>query len=71
MRTQIGYHSIKVTDRKDPENIGLEAVKKQLAETLRREKKQEVVQTVLASLREGADVKINLPEVPAPLKAGP
>jgi parvulin-like peptidyl-prolyl isomerase len=72
VRSQFGYHVIKVTDRKEPETVTLEKAKPQLTSYLEQQKKQGEVQKVIQDLRAKADVKINLPEAPAPTgAAGP
>jgi parvulin-like peptidyl-prolyl isomerase len=69
VRSQFGYHVIKVTDRKEPETVTLEKAKPQLTSYLEQQKKQGEVQKVIQDLRAKADVKINLPEAPAPTGA--
>ena len=66
VRSQFGYHIIKVTDRKEAETIELEKAKPQLLSFLQRQKKQEAVETLVRGIREKAEVKVNLPEAPAP-----
>jgi peptidyl-prolyl cis-trans isomerase C len=66
VRSQFGYHIIKVTDRKAPETVTLEQAKPQLVNYLKQQKKQQEIQKVVGEIRKGADVKINLPEPPAP-----
>jgi parvulin-like peptidyl-prolyl isomerase len=69
VRSQFGYHIIKVTGRKEPETITLEKAKPQLTAYLQQQKKQAEVEKVIRELREKADVKINLPE-PTPSASG-
>ena len=66
VRSQFGYHVIKVTGRKEAETMSLEQVKPQLLTYLKGQKKQLEIGKVVKELREKADVKINLPEPPAP-----
>ena len=66
VRSQFGFHVIKVTDRKDPEVVTLEKSKPQLLAYLKRQKKQAEVQKVVLDMRAKADVKVNLPEAPVP-----
>ena len=66
VRSQFGYHIIKVTDRKEAETIELEKAKPQLLSFLQRQKKQEAVETLVRGIREKAEVKVNLPEAAAP-----
>ncbi len=68
VRSQFGFHVIKVTDRKDAEVVTLEKAKPQLLAYLKRQKKQAEVQKVVLDMRAKADVKVNLPE-PAPAPA--
>jgi peptidyl-prolyl cis-trans isomerase C len=70
VRTQFGYHVIKVTDRKPAEKQKFEEVKPQIVEYLGREKKNEAIQTVLTDLREKSKVEVKLPP-PAPAAAIP
>lgn len=66
VRSQFGYHLIKMTGRKDAETMTLEAVKPQLMGYLKNQKKQQEIEKVVKDMRAKADVKINLPE-PAPV----
>ncbi len=66
VRSQFGYHIIKVTDRKDAETVTLEKAKPQLMAYLKQQKKQSEVEKLVKDIREKADVKINLP-APAPV----
>jgi parvulin-like peptidyl-prolyl isomerase len=69
VRSQFGYHVIKVTDHKDAETITLEKAKPQLLAFLKQQKKQVEIQKVVEEIRAKADVKINLPAAPAPAPA--
>jgi parvulin-like peptidyl-prolyl isomerase len=69
VRSDFGFHVIKVTDHKDAETVTLEKAKPQLVAFLTRQKKQAEIQKVVADVRSKADVKINLPEAPAPAVA--
>jgi peptidyl-prolyl cis-trans isomerase C len=66
VRTQFGYHVIKVTDRKAAGKQSLEDAKPQILSYLAREQKKNAIDGVMAALRSGADVKINLPAADAP-----
>jgi peptidyl-prolyl cis-trans isomerase C len=66
VRSDFGFHIIKVTDRKDAETVSLEKAKPQLMAFLKQQKKQAEIQKVVQDVRAKADVKINLPEPPAP-----
>ncbi len=66
VRTQFGYHVIKVTDRKDPETVSLETAKPKVMEFLSNQKKNAELQKIAQKLRTDADVKINLPPDAAP-----
>jgi len=66
VRSDFGFHVIKVTDRKDAETVTLEKAKPQLLAYLKQQKKQAEIQKVVEDIRAKADVKINLPEPPAP-----
>jgi len=71
VRSDFGFHVIKVTDHKDAETVTLEKAKPQLIAFLSRQKKQAEIQKVVADIRSKADVKINLPEPPAPPASAP
>ena len=62
VRSQFGYHLIKMTGRKDAETMTLEQVKPQLQTYLKGQKKQQEIKKMVESMRAKADVKINLPE---------
>ena len=64
VRSQFGYHVIKVTDRKDAEEVTLEKAKPQLTAYLQQQKKQAEVQKLVQGIRAAADVKIHLPTPP-------
>ena len=64
VRSQFGYHLIKMTGRKDAETMALDAVKPQLMAFLKNQKKQQEIGKVVKEMREKADVKINLPDAP-------
>ncbi len=68
VRSQFGYHLIKMTGRKDAETMTLEAAKPQLMGYLKNQKKQQEIEKVVKDMRAKADVKIHLPE-PAPVSA--
>lgn len=71
VRSQYGYHVIKVTGRKAPETIALETVKPQVLAYLKNEKKKQEVEKIVREIRAKADVKINLPEVKMPALGAP
>ncbi|MHA3771597.1 peptidylprolyl isomerase [Verrucomicrobiota bacterium sgz303538] len=71
VRSQFGYHIIKVTDRKPAETVTLDQAKPQLVAFLKQQKKQQEVSKVVREIREKADVKINLPQPPAPATPAP
>jgi len=61
VRSEFGYHVIKVTDRKPPEDIPLEQAKPQVVAFLEQQKREAAMQDLAKELRDKADVKINLP----------
>ncbi len=65
VKTQFGYHIIKVTDRKGARTMPFVEVKERLVAFLGDQKRQNAVQTLLAQIREKADVK-NYLAAPAP-----
>ena len=64
VRSQFGYHVIKMTGRKDAETMSLDQVKPQLLAYLKGQKKQVEVKKIVEAMRAKADVKINLPDAP-------
>jgi peptidyl-prolyl cis-trans isomerase C len=69
VRTQFGYHVIKVTDRKAAGKQSLDEAKPQILAHLTRERKRLAIDGVVNSLRTGSDVKITLPGGDAPAGA--
>ena len=66
VRTEFGYHIIKVTDRKAGGKQPFEESKPQILAFLERNRKQSAIEGVIESLRKTADVKVNLPSPAAP-----
>ncbi len=62
VRTQFGYHLIKVTDRREARTIPFDEVKERITDFLNERKEREAVTTLLDALKTQSDVKINLPE---------
>ena len=60
VKTQFGFHIIKVTDRKEASVMSLEEVKPRLVSFLENRKSDEFVRKMLKELREKAEVKIHL-----------
>ncbi len=61
VRSEFGYHIIKVTDRKDAEAMSLESVKSKLIAYLQAQEQKKATAKMLQDLRAGADVKVSLP----------
>jgi parvulin-like peptidyl-prolyl isomerase/formylglycine-generating enzyme required for sulfatase activity len=61
VRTQFGWHVIKVTDKKPAGTLAYEEVKAQLIAYLKAKKQEEAAQEVLKSLRNSVRIEINLP----------
>jgi peptidyl-prolyl cis-trans isomerase C len=59
VKTQYGYHIIKVTERKDGERKPFDAVKEQIRATLRNQGLQDQVDGHFADLKKSADLKID------------
>ena len=70
VRTQFGYHVIKVTDRKEGKKNTFEESKELIKSRQGWDRKRGMIDGVLADLRAKAKVTINLPE-PAPRPAAP
>lgn len=65
VRSDFGFHIIKVTDRKDASDVAFADAKPQLLNFLQGRKKQAEIGKVLRGLRDSAKVTINLPDAPA------
>ncbi|MDF1812718.1 MAG: peptidylprolyl isomerase [Verrucomicrobiales bacterium] len=66
VKTQFGYHIIKVTDKKDSKKLAFADVQKDLTEKLLQEKKREKMSTYVEGLRKEADIVVpGAPEAPA------
>lgn len=61
VRTDYGFHIIKLTDHRDASTMTFEDSKARLLPYLQQQKKQELAKTIIQGIREKADVKINLP----------
>ena len=73
VRSEFGYHVIKVTDRKAVGKQAFEEAKPQILAHLSRERKRLAIDEMIAAMRQKAEVKLNLPadapvSVPAPVK---
>jgi peptidyl-prolyl cis-trans isomerase C len=62
VRTQFGWHVIKVTDKKDAGLVPFEEVKDQISSFLKASAEREQVQQVLEKLKSGAKVETFLPQ---------
>jgi parvulin-like peptidyl-prolyl isomerase len=72
VRTQFGWHVIKVTKEKQAGTLPYDEVKAQLITYLKAKKQEEAAQEVLKSLRDSAKIENTLPPpVPAPSPSGP
>ena len=65
VRTEFGYHIIKVTDRKAGGKQTYDDAKPQILAFLTRERKRVAIDEVIAGMRQKADVKLNI-AAPAP-----
>jgi len=59
VKTQFGYHIIKLTDRKGPEVQEFSAVKELIKKELEREQKKQILEKLMNDLRKGAKITIN------------
>ncbi len=71
VKSQFGYHVIKVTDKKPAGTMDFEEVKPRLMEFLEGQKQQEAVTAVLDKLRAEAKIENNLPAATGPAPTGP
>ncbi len=69
VKTQFGYHIIKVTDKKAAHTMTFDEVKKQLIAYLKQDKQRKATQELLKSLRDSAKIENTLP-APKPEDAG-
>ena len=60
VKTQYGFHIIKVTDKKDARTVPFDEAKDKIESYLKESKKREAVTSLLKSVREKADVTVNL-----------
>lgn len=65
VKTQFGYHLIKVTDRKEARTVPIEEAAPQIKQYLSSQQQQEQLTQLLTALKQQADVTINLPPLPA------
>jgi len=65
VRSQFGYHIIKVTDRREAETIPLDTARPQVLAFLQRQKKQKAVEEFIKDLRTKSEVKVNFPDAAA------
>jgi hypothetical protein len=56
VKTQFGYHVIKVTDKKAAYTMSLDTVKDQIEEALKAEKQKSVIDTYVSQLRASAEI---------------
>ncbi len=67
VKSEFGFHVIKVTDKKPAGTTPFEEVKPQLVAFLESQKSQEEVGKVLEKLRTDAKIEVNLPQPAAPM----
>jgi peptidyl-prolyl cis-trans isomerase C len=75
VRTQFGYHIIKVTDRKAAGKLTFDEVKPKILAFLNQERKRVAIEAVIAGLRSKADVQLSAaaiesPALPVPAPVG-
>ena len=70
MKTQFGYHVIKVTDKKPAGTASFDEIKGRIMQFLQNQKDQSIIRGVLQELRQGAKIENNLPPAPAAPAAG-
>jgi parvulin-like peptidyl-prolyl isomerase len=61
VKTQFGWHIIKVTEKKDAGTVPFDQVKEQVVSYLKSSSQREAVQAVLNKLKESAKVETFLP----------
>jgi peptidyl-prolyl cis-trans isomerase C len=65
VKTDFGFHIIKVTDKKPAGTMSFDEVKEQLMSFLQNNKRQEAVRSIVEGLRSDSKIEVNLPK-PAP-----
>ncbi len=65
VKTQFGYHVIKVTDKKPAGTATFDEAKSQIIQFLQAQKQREIVKNLMLELRQAAKIENNLPPVPA------
>jgi peptidyl-prolyl cis-trans isomerase C len=70
VKTQFGYHVIKVTDKKPAGTASFDEAKAQIMQFLQAQKRRQIFQGVMQELRQGAKIENNLPPAPAAPAAG-
>ena len=71
VRTQFGWHVIKVTEKKPAGVVPYEQVKKQLLAYLKADKQRKAVQELLKSMRDSAKIENTIPAPAAPAMPQP
>lgn len=61
VRTNFGFHLIKVTDRQPPRTVPLAEAKENIRSYLEGDKRRQALSQLIAKLHEGAKVQINVP----------
>ena len=69
VRSQFGYHVIKVTDRKEASKQPFEDAKPQIVAHLSQESKKKAIDGLVAEMRQKAEVKVNIAEPAAKIEA--
>jgi len=62
VKTQFGFHIIKVTDKKEARTVPFAEVKDKVLAYLKDSKHKAAVEELITGMRQKADVKVNLPE---------
>lgn len=70
VKTQFGYHLVKVTDKKEARTIPLEESKERIEGFLKEQKQQKALDQLLTALKQQSDVKNNLPPLPSQQEVG-
>jgi peptidyl-prolyl cis-trans isomerase C len=71
VKTNFGYHVIKVSDKKPAGTATFEEAKAQIMQFLQAQKRRQVFQGVMQELRQGAKIENNLPPAPSAPTAAP
>ena len=60
VKTQFGYHIIKINEKNDAKELAFDEVKDKIVEQVRRQKEQEIYNEKITELKDKYEVKMNI-----------